>query len=116
MDTPITRAEYEEHNRRMEDEHHRVNRRLELLEKTIQQNGSIALSVEKLANNMEGMLKEQERQGERLDAQGKRLETLEKGPGDTWGRIKAKVLDAVVGAIASAFAVGVVLLIAQYIK
>lgn len=116
MDTPITRAEYDEHNRRMEDEHRRMNRRLELLEESVQQNGSIVLSVEKLANNMEGMLKEQERQGERLDAQGERLEALEKSPGDTWSRIQSKALDAVVSAIASAFAVGVVLMIAQYIK
>ena len=90
MDTPITRAEYDEHNRRMEDEHRWMNRRLELLEESVQQNGSIVLSVEKLANNMEGMLKEQERQGERLEA--------------------------IVGAPASAFAVGVVLIIAEYIK
>lgn len=116
MDTPITRAEYEEHSRRMEDEHHRINGRIKGLEEAVKQNGSIAVSVERLANNMEGMLKEQERQGERLDAQSERLKTLEKGPGDTWSRIKAKALDAVVGAAASALAVAVVLMIAAYIK
>ena len=32
LDTPITRAEHEEFRRRIEDEHIRQNRRLELLE------------------------------------------------------------------------------------
>ena len=64
MDTGISRAEYEEHNRRMDDEHHRMNRRIELLEEEVRQISQIASSVEKLANNMEGMLKEQQEQGE----------------------------------------------------
>ena len=32
LDTPITRAEHEEFRRRIEEEHSRQNRRLELLE------------------------------------------------------------------------------------
>ena len=36
LDTPITRAEHEEFRRRIEDEHIRQNRRLELLEESIE--------------------------------------------------------------------------------
>ena len=59
MDTPISRAEYEEHNKRMEDEHHRINRRISLLEEQTKQIGQIAVSTEKMAINMENMLEEQ---------------------------------------------------------
>ena len=68
MDTPITRAEHEEFVKRMEDEDRRQNRRIEILEKSVQQFTSLTASVEKLALNMENMLKEQEAQGNRLEA------------------------------------------------
>lgn len=109
MDTGISRAEYEEHNRRMDDEHHRMNRRIELLEEEVRQISQIASSVEKLANNMEGMLKEQQEQGERIAA-------MEREPVDTLNRIKGKALDTAVGLICGAFVTGAVMMIAQYIK
>lgn len=77
MDSCITRAEHEEFTKRMEAEHTRQNRRIELLEENVERLGRITSSVERLATNMEGMLKEQERQGERLDK-------LEGKPGDNW--------------------------------
>ena len=109
MEATISRAEYEEHNRRMDDEHRRLNRRIELLEESVQQTGAIAASVEKLALNMENMLKEQERQGERLEA-------LEQEPADAWNRVKTKFLDTAVGLICGALVTGAVMMIAQYIK
>lgn len=109
MESCITRAEHEEFKRRMEQEDHRQNKRIDLLEESVRQTSAIAVSVERLANNMEGMLKEQERQGERLD-------TLEKEPGDTWQRIKVKAIDTAVGLIAGAIITGIVLMIAQYIR
>lgn len=108
MEECVTRAEHEEFCKRMEAEHHRQNRRIELLEEEVRQISSIAASVEKLATNMEGMLKEQERQGDRLDK-------LEKEPGDTWQHIKAKALDTAVGLVAGAVVTGAVLMAAQYI-
>ena len=116
MDTPILRAEYEEHNKRMEDEHHRMNRRIALLEEQTRQISQIATSTEKMAISMENMLEEQREQGKKLDAQGDRIAAMEKGPGDTWQRIKNKALDTGVGLIFGAFVTGVVIMIAQYIK
>lgn len=90
MDTPITRAEHEEFVKRMEDEDHRQNRRIEILEKSVQQFTSLTASVEKLALNMENMLKEQE-------AQGKRLEALEDRDGEKWRAMISYVGTTVIG-------------------
>ena len=90
MDTPISRAEHEEFVKRMEDEDHRQNRRIEILEKSVQQFTSLTASVEKLALNMENMLKEQE-------AQGKRLEALEDRDGEKWRAMISYVGTTIIG-------------------
>lgn len=90
MDTPITRAEHEEFVKRMEDEDHRQNRRIEILEKSVQQLTSLTTSVEKLALNMENMLKEQE-------AQGNRLEALEDRDGEKWRTMISYVGTTIIG-------------------
>ena len=56
MDTAITRAEHEEFCRRMEDEHHRLNKRMELLENNVKQIGDLNVSVANLASSMNRML------------------------------------------------------------
>ena len=58
MDSPITRAEHTEFLKRMEDEHKRLSRRIDVLEKDNAQNQSLIVSVEKMAVNMENMLKQ----------------------------------------------------------
>lgn len=90
MDTPITRAEHEEFVKRMEDEDRRQNRRIEILEESVQQFTSLTASVEKLALNMENMLKEQE-------AQGNRLEALEDRDGEKWRTMISYVGTTVIG-------------------
>ena len=80
MDTPITRAEHEEFSRRIEEENKRQDKRIELLEENTKQIGSLTVSVEKLAQSIETMVKEQEQQG-------KRLETLEGRDGEMWRRL-----------------------------
>lgn len=90
MDDPITRAEHEEFRRRIEEENKRQDRRLELLEHTVQQISDLTTSVEKLAISMEGMLREQEKQG-------RRLETLEDCDGAMWRKIVAYGATALIG-------------------
>lgn len=92
MDNPITRAEHEEFRRRIEEENKRQDRRLELLEHTVQQISDLTTSVEKLAVRMEGMLREQEKQGTRL-------ETLEDRDGEMWRKIIGYAATAAVGII-----------------
>lgn len=88
----ITRAEYEEFKKRNDDENHRQNKRIEILEESVHQIVGLATSVEKLAANMENMVKEQEKQG-------KRLEILEGRDGVKWRQMVDKVIAAIVGAI-----------------
>lgn len=85
MDAPVTRAEYEEHNKRMDDEHARQNQRIAVLEKAVEENNKLLVSVEKLATSMENMQRE-------LQEQGDRLEVLESRDGETMRNI---VLDTV---------------------
>ena len=92
MDNPITRAEHEEFRRRIEEENKRQDRRLELLGHTVQQISDLTTSVEKLAVSMEGMLREQEKQGTRL-------ETLEDRDGEMWRKIIGYAATAAVGII-----------------
>ena len=92
MDNPITRAKHEEFRRRIEEENKRQDRRLELLEHTVQQISDLTTSVEKLAVSMEGMLREQEKQGTRL-------ETLEDRDGEMWRKIIGYAATAAVGII-----------------
>lgn len=100
MDSCITRAEHEEFTKRMESEHTRQNRRIELLEENVERLGRITSSVERLATNMEGMLKEQERQGERLDK-------LEGKPGENWNGMVKSILAAIGSAIGGGLVVAI---------
>ena len=93
----ISRHEHEEfrrsmkaENRRLEDENIRQNHRLNALEETVRQVAAISTSEEKLALNMENMLKEQV-------SQGKRLETLEGRDGEKWRKAVWCVDSALIG-------------------
>ena len=95
----ISRHEHEEfrrsmeaENQRLEDENIRQNHRLNALEETVKQVAAVSTSVEKLALNMENMLKEQVNQG-------KRLETLESRDGEMWRKVVGYVVTAVVGIV-----------------
>ena len=92
MDDYVTRAEHEEFRKRLDAENNRQNRRIELLVKNGQQIQTLVTSVEKLALNMENMLKEQERQGERL-------EVLENRDGEMWRKVTGYVVTAVIGIV-----------------
>lgn len=95
----ITRQEHEEfrrsmglENQRLEDENNRQNHRLEALEETVKQVAAISTSVEKLALNMENMVKEQ-------ISQGKRLEMLEGRDGEMWRKVVGYVITNVIGIV-----------------
>lgn len=88
----VGREEHTEFAKRIEDEHHRQNERIELLEEAVKQNTALTLSVEKLANNMENMANEQAKQGERLEA-------LEGRDGEMWRTVVKYVLTAALGLV-----------------
>lgn len=81
MDDYISRSEHEEFrrsmdlaNKNLEDENRRQNKRLDMLEEISKQNTALVTNVERLAVNMENMLKVQEQQGDRLETLEKRDE------------------------------------------
>ena len=94
---------------RLRDENARQNHRIEVLEQSTETQRMIALSVEKLAMNMEQMLKEQEKQGDRLTV-------LEQEPAKRWNDMSRKVLNTIVGAIAGACATGVIYAMINFMK
>jgi hypothetical protein len=88
----VGREEHTEFAKRIEDEQHRQNRRIELLEEAVKQNTALTVSVEKLANNMKNMANEQIKQGERLEA-------LEGRDGEMWRTVVKYVLTAALGLV-----------------
>ena len=92
MDTPITRAEHDEFAKRQDEENKRQNRRIDALEEMVREISSLTTSVAKLASSMESMLKEQERQGERLEA-------LEGRDGEMWRKVTGYIITAVTGIV-----------------
>ena len=89
-DSPIMRAEHEEFVRRMEEEHKRQNKRLDLLEKQTEQIIDIAMSTKELAISVKQMAEEQREQGNRL-------EKLEGRDGEMWRKVVGYVITAVIG-------------------
>lgn len=99
MEDAISRAEHEEfakrmvaENQRLDDENRRQNKRLDILEENAKAQTALAVSVERLATNMENMLKEQKEQG-------KRLETLESRDGEMWRKVIGYIATAIVGIV-----------------
>ncbi len=110
MDNYITRQEHEEFLRRMEaewkrrdDENKRQNSRIGVLEENVRQINALTVSVEKMAVNMENMLEEQKKQGERLEA-------LEKEPAETSRKVRMAIVTAVISSVVGAV-VGAVLML-----
>lgn len=92
MGDPISREEHEEFRKRIDEENERQNKRLELLENSVRDMGNMVTSVEKLAINMENMAKEQEKQGERLQA-------IEGRDGEKWRKAVGYIGTAILGAV-----------------
>ena len=90
--TFLPRREHEEFAKRMEEEHHRQNQRIRLLEENLNQIQSLTISVEKMAFSVESMAKE-------LGTQGARLETLEARDGAMWRKAVSYALTAAIGII-----------------
>lgn len=88
----ISREEHEEFKLRLAEENKRQNKRIEMMEESVKRMEALSISIEKLAANMESMLKEQIRQGERLEA-------LESRDGQMWRDVVGYALTAVVGIV-----------------
>lgn len=100
MDEPISRGEHEEFARRIDAQEKRQDRRLELLEENVREIGALTVSVQKLAQSLQSMVKEQEQQSRRLQA-------LESRDGEKWRKL--------MGYIATALTSGAVTLLLSHL-
>ncbi len=92
MEEYISRHEHEEFRKRLDDRNERQDKRISLLEESIKQYTSLAGSVKELATNMSNMVREQEKQG-------KRLEALESRDGEMWRKVTGYIVTTIVGII-----------------
>lgn len=97
----LPRNEHNEYAKRMEDEHRRQNHRITTLEEEVKALRDLAASVKDLAENMKGMLIEQQKQGDRLDK-------LEKAPLENWRTVLRGALTSIGSALAGALIAGAV--------
>ena len=95
----LLKSVHEEFMKRVEEENTRQNHRISKLELAIEQISSISTSVERLATNMEYMVKEQARQGENLESQSERIRTLENKDGEMWRKLVSYSLTAILSII-----------------
>lgn len=92
MEDAVRRAEFEEYKNRIEQEDHRQNGRIKELEESTKQINALTVSIEKLAQSVESMVREQE-------AQGKRLVSLESRDGEMWRKVVGYVATAIIGIV-----------------
>lgn len=96
---PVTHRELEafkelmdSENSRLAEEDDRQNHRISALEKSVREISNLATATQRLADNMENMLKIQEQQG-------KRLEQIESRDGEKWRKAMAYIGTAILGAV-----------------
>ena len=92
MDQPILRAEHEEFKNRLEEHNCRQDKRLEILERDVDVLKEVSASIKVLAQNMENMLNEQIKQGNRI-------ESLESKDGERWRSVTGYLITVVVGIV-----------------
>lgn len=90
MDEYLTIKVHEEFAKRIEAEEQRQNHRLNNLEDTMRQLTDLTVAVREMATNMAAMK-------DTLEAQGKRLEEIEKEPGQNWKKAVWIIIAAVIG-------------------
>ncbi len=96
MDSAISRAEHEEFVRRMEADHKRTSRRLDILEDSVREIAALTTSVEKLAQSVESMALEQGKQS-------RRLEELEDRDGENYRKLIGYIGTTVIGILVGFF-------------
>lgn len=99
MDNPVTHRELEQfrdlmesENDRLKEENDRQNHRIAILEDSVKEISSLTAATQKLADNMEHMLKIQEQQSKRLDQ-------IEGRDGEKWRKAMAYIGTTILGAV-----------------
>lgn len=88
----LTLELHNEYAKRMHEEDERQNHRLAKLEKAVDENVKLALSIERLTISVQSMVKEQK-------VQGQRLETLENRDGESWRKAIGYLVTTIIGIV-----------------
>ena len=88
----IGRQEHEEYVKRMEQEHRGINARIKGLETSVEKIVDLTLAVNNMAHSIEAMVKEQKKQGERI-------ESIESRDGERWRSVTGYIITAVIGVL-----------------
>ena len=91
-DTFVTRREFEEYKERLEDKKSAWDADLVEVKTEVKELRELTNAVSKLAQNMENMMKEQERTSGRLDA-------IERRDGEMWRKLIGYFLTALASAV-----------------
>jgi len=92
MNEPVSMELHNEAMRRIEEENNRQNHRIENLEQTVKEISNLTTAVEKLAVSIQNMVKEQQRQGEKI-------EELESRDGKKWRQVVGYVVTTIIGIV-----------------
>lgn len=87
----VTIELHNEFAKRLEEENTRQNHRISNLEKAVEENGKLLITVERIANSVETMQKD-------LNKQGEKLEELDSRDGAKWRKVTEYVALAIIGA------------------
>jgi hypothetical protein len=79
-----------EFEKRMEDEHVRINHRISNLEKSVEEITKLAIALERLTLSVQAMVEEQKKQGARLS-------DLESADGEMWRKLVSHVITTIAG-------------------
>lgn len=102
----ISRREHEEFARRMESENERIrdendrqNKRIAIVEESVNEFNKLVLQIERIAVSIQQMTAE-------ISKQGERLESIESKPGKRWETLIGGIIGAIAGAVGAAIAAG----------
>lgn len=92
LQAPISRAEHNEFAKRIDEQEARQDARIRILESDVEILKDMNSSIKQLANSMQGMLEEQQ-------SQGQRLAHLESRDGEKWRELVKYVASALAGGL-----------------
>lgn len=88
----VTEKEFNLATKRIDDENHRQNERLQALENNYSVVNQLSIHMERLASNMEAMAKE-------LARQGTKLNEMEMKPAQRWDLVITSIITGIAGAV-----------------
>lgn len=104
----ITRREHDEFARRMDSENERIkdendrqNKRIAIVEESVNEFNKLVLQIERIAVSIQQMTAE-------ISKQGERLESIESKPGKRWETLVGGIVGAIAGVIGAAIVAGVI--------